>query len=576
MTNMTNMANALRRAPQRRLALAVGVCLCVPQLAGAQLFGNRAAETPRLIVQITVDQLRGDLPMRYRGRLPEGGFRYLLEQGTHYANAHHRHANTETAVGHATLVTGADPSRHGIVGNDWIDPKTGAFVYNTEDDRHQRIGQEPKPHSGVSPRNLLSSTIGDELVLSNAGKSRVFSVSGKDRGAILPGGHAGKAFWYSKRSGEFVTSTYYYHAYPEWVAAWNAAKPADRYRGNAWDLLKPRDSYIAKDLDDRPYEASFQDLGRTFPHEYGDGKYFYLIAGITPAIDELTLDFVKELIVREKLGGGEATDFLAVSFSATDYVGHLFGPSSLESEDNLLRLDRVLASLFAFLDETVGLEHTLIALSADHGGPEAPEYARSIGIEAGRFALDHFKKPNELTAALNERFGRDDFILSHSHPYLYLDYDAIRDANQDPAQVERFIAAEATKIPGIRYAISRSELLEGRFVDAPIQRQIRRSFHADRSGAVHLVPDQYWFLHSTDEAEKMGVASLAAIHGSPWSYDTYVPIFFAGHEVQAQTIARRVATTDVAPTIAAYLGIKPPSGSIGKPLAEVLVPPAGR
>jgi predicted AlkP superfamily pyrophosphatase or phosphodiesterase len=552
-----------RRHIERSIALAVVICLIGP----AESYGNDA---PKLVVQITVDQLRGDLPMRFRERLPEGGFRYLLEQGTHYANAHYRHANTETAVGHATLVTGADPSRHGIVGNDWIDPKTGAFVYNTEDERHHLIGRDPKPHRGVSPRNLLGSTIGDELVLSNAGKSRVFSVSGKDRGAILPGGHAGKAFWYSKSSGEFLTSTYYYDAYPGWVAAWNAAKHVDRYRGGRWELLGQRKDYVARDLDDRPYEADFGDLGRTFPHSYGDGKHFTLVVGITPAVDELTLDFAKEAIEHENLGSGEATDFLAISFSATDYVGHLFGPASLESEDNLLRLDRILAALFAFLDETVGLENTLIALSADHGGPEAPEYAQSIGIDAGRFPFDYFKQPNELTAAIQRRYGRDDFILSHSHPYLYLDYAAIRDAKQEPAQVERFIAAEAMKIPGIRYAMSRSELLDGRYVDAPMQRQIRRNFHPDRSGAIHLVQDQYWFLHSTEEAANMGISGLAAIHGSPWSYDTYVPIFFAGHDVPAQTITRRVATTDIAPTIAAYLGIKPPSGSIGDPLEELL------
>jgi len=367
-----------------------------------------------------------------------------------------------------------------------------------------------------------------------------------------------------------VTSTYYYDAYPEWVTAWNAAKPADRYRGKEWELLQPLESYMAKNLDDRPYEADFQDLGRTFPHRYGDGKYLYLVVGITPAIDELTLDFAKKVVEHENLGAGGATDFLAVSFSATDYVGHLFGPASLESEDNILRLDRILASFFAFLDKNVGLANTLIVLSADHGGPEAPEYAQSIGIEAGRFSFDHFKKPNELTAALKRRFGRDDFILSHSHPYLYLDYGAIRDAKQNPAQVERFVAAEATKIPGVRYAISRSELLEGRYADGPIQRQIRRNFHPDRSGAVYLVPDQYWFLHSTDEAAKMGLAGLAAIHGSPWSYDTYIPIFFAGPAIPAHTITRRVAPTDVAPTIAVYLGVKPPSGSVGDPLEEVL------
>ena len=173
-----------------------------------------AFSAPRLVLQITVDQLRGDLPARYDDRLTEGGFRYLMEKGTWYIDAHYRHANTETAVGHATLATGADPSRHGIVANDWINQKTGAFVYNTEDERHHLIGREPKAHEGVSPRNLAASTFGDELVVNNGGRSRVFSVSVKDRGAILPGGHAGKAFCFSKSSGEFVTSTYYYDDYP--------------------------------------------------------------------------------------------------------------------------------------------------------------------------------------------------------------------------------------------------------------------------------------------------------------------------------------------------------------------------
>lgn len=548
----------------------------VMALSNFQVANLHASETqyadknaPKLIVQITVDQLRGDLPMRFRDRLPAGGFRYLLEQGTHFADAHYRHANTETAVGHATLVTGADPSRHGIVANDWIDPKTGTFVYNTEDDRYHLIGAKKKPHKGVSPRNLLSSTIGDELVLSNAGQSRVFSVSGKDRGAILPGGHAGKAFWYSKSTGQFVTSTYYYEQYPQWVSTWNAKKPAEKYRGQTWALLKPLKTYNAKDIDDRKYEANFKSLGRTFPHGYGNDKYSNLIVGLTPAIDELTLDFAKTVITNEKLEAGEAVDFLAISFSATDYVGHLFGPSSLEAEDNILRLDRILASLFKFLDEKVGLENTLIILSADHGGPEAPEYAASIGMETGRFEFDHFKKPNEINVAMKKKFGRDDFILSHSHPYLYLNYEAIKEAGLDPSVVERFIAAEAIKLPGIAYAMSRSELIDGRYADSPVQKQIRRNFHADRSGAIHLIPEQYWFLHSTDEAAKMGLSGLAAIHGSPWAYDTYVPIFFAGHGVEAQTIHRRVSPTDIAPTIANYLGIKMPSGSIGQPLKEV-------
>ncbi len=529
---------------------------------------------PQLVLQITVDQLRGDLPMRYRDRLGPGGFRILLEKGTHFANAHYRHANTETAVGHATLFTGADPSRHGVVANEWFDPAKGRFVYNTEDERHHLIGSEPRPGQGVSPHNLLATTVGDELIVHTGGRSRVFSVSVKDRGAILPGGHAGKAFWFSKRSGEFVTSTYYYRDYPDWVKQWNAAKPADRYKGKTWELVHDRSTYVAGAMDDRPYEVNFEPLGRTFPHDLGDGgsKTFYTVLTLTPVGDELTLDFAKALIENEKIGQGEATDLLAISFSSTDYIGHLFGPSSLESEDNILRLDRVLAQLFAFVDRKVGLKNTLIVLSADHGAPEAPEYMTSLGMEAGRYPFDYFRKPGPLTEALKTRFGRDDLIATHSHPYLFLNREAIREAELEAAEVERFVAAEVMKLPGIAYALARSDLLEGRWVDSPLQQQIRRSFHPKRSGNIHLVPEQYWFLHSTDEGARMGVGEVAAIHGSPWVYDTYVPIFFAGHRVSSQTVTRRVGPHDIAATVAAYLGIKPPSGSVGTPLREVVSP----
>ena len=534
---------------------------------------SAASDPPRLVLQITVDQLRGDLPGRYANRLTDEGFRYLMEKGTWYIDAHYRHANTETAVGHATLATGADPSRHGIVANDWINQKTGAFVYNTEDERHHIIGKEPKANEGVSPRNLAASTFGDELVVHNSGRSRVFSVSVKDRGAILPGGHAGKAFWFSKSSGEFVTSTYYYDDYPQWVKQWNAAKPADAFKGKSWELLNDRATYVHGQMDDRSYEADLKPLGRIFPHPLGgDTKYFYLLLTLTPVGDMLTLDFAKALVENEKLGQNDsgAPDYLQISFSSTDYIGHLFGPSSLETEDNILRLDRTLAELFQFVDEKVGLDNTLIVLSADHGAPEAPEYMATLGLSTGRFAFDWFKTEGPLTEALQKKFGRGDLISGHSHPYLYLNLEAISSAGRDLGDVERFVADELIKIPGIAYAMTRGDLLAGRITESPVQNQIRRSFHPTRSGNIHMVPEQYWFLHSTEEAEKMGIGSIAAIHGSPWAYDTYVPIFFAGSEVPAQIVGRRVAPTDIAATLAAYLGIKPPSGSVGSVLTEVL------
>jgi len=526
---------------------------------------NRA--NPKLVLQITVDQLRGDLPMRYLNRFGKGGFRFLLENGTYYSNAHYRHANTETAVGHATLFTGADPATHGLIGNNWIDPSTGASVYNTEDSRHHLIGKDPKPHEGVSPHNLLASTIGDELVVSNNGRSRVFSVSVKDRGAIIPGGHAGKAFWYSKSSGKFVTSTYYYDKYPEWVNKWNASAPADQYRGKTWELLNDPSTYLAED--DRFFEGDFQPLGRTFPHQYGDNKYLYLILSLTPAGDELTLDFTKKMIENENIGQGEYVDFLAVSFSSTDYIGHLFGPSSLEAEDNILRLDHILAELFSFVDKKVGLENTLIVLSADHGAPEAPETMTALGMEAGRFDFNYFREEGPLNEAMNKRYGRADLIAAHHHPYLYLNLKTIAEAALDVEEVESFIAAEVMKIPGIAYAQTRSNLLRGQMSNSPLQAQIQRNFHPVRSGNIHMIQEPYWFLHSTDEAQKMGLEGIAAIHGSPWAYDTHVPVFFVGTDIPARTVTRRISPNDIAPTISTLLKVKFPSGSVGNPLPEV-------
>jgi len=562
--------HALRRMS---LALLLGISACsLPQSHdyGHHGYSRHASAPPRLVLQVTVDQLRADLPNRYLDRFGKVGFRYLLEQGMHFTNARYRHANTETAPGHATLGTGADPARHGIVANAWIDQQSGEFVYNTEDDRHHLIGEDPKPHQGVSPRNLLVSTFADELALHTNGGSRAFSVSTKDRGAILPGGHAGKAFWLSRSSGGYVTSTYYYDEYPGWARVWNDTKPVQRYAGTSWTLLQDRSLYLFADQDDQPWEVALPGWGRTFPHAFEEGRLLSVLVSLSPMADELTLDFAKTLMRSEKLGMGEHTDFLAVSFSATDYAGHIFGPGSLEAEDTMLRLDRVLAKLFAAVDEQVGLENTLIVLSADHGGVEAPEQAIEIGIDAGRMSLDFFRGPNPVAAALKDRFGRDDLIIGPSHPYLYLNTQAMAEAGLDPAEVEAFVVEEVTKLPAIERAFSPADLETTSESDEDLADYVRRNRHPARSGQIHPVQPPYWFMHSTEEASKFGLDSLAAIHGSPWAYDRHVPIFFAGHGIPARKVSRPVGPHEIAPTLSAYLGVKPPSGSDGSVLKEVL------
>ena len=242
-----------------------------------------AHKKPKLVVQITIDQMRGDFPMRYKDRLGKDGFRYLMENGTHYINAHFQHADTETPIGHSALFTGTYPAYNGIVAGNWYDVDKGRIIYNCEDDRYPIVGKESVRGKGRAPTNLLSSTIGDELVISNNGQSRMFSVSIKDRGAILPGGHTGKAFWYSKSDGSFVSSTYYYKEYPEWVKQWNAKKLADKYKDRSWGLLYNASTYVFGKDDDRSFEIDTFGLGTTFPHQTkGDSKYFYASLIVTP------------------------------------------------------------------------------------------------------------------------------------------------------------------------------------------------------------------------------------------------------------------------------------------------------
>ncbi len=538
-----------------------------------------AAATPRLVLQITVDALRGDLPLRYYDRFGENGFRYLWEQGTVYADAHHAHANTETIVGHATLATGAQPAVHGMIGNIWFDRSENRTMYNIEDDRYRLLTagagvdknaeidstQKAAKSDGRSPSAIMVTTTGDELAISTAGRAKVFAVSVKDRGAVSMAGHAGKAFWFSKAGGEFVTSNYYYDTYPAWVNEWNARKLPATYAAKSWELLHDQDTYLFGDADDKPWETDLAGYGRTFPHAFGkaDGKYFTTLLTISPAGDELTLDFAKALIANEQLGADAVPDYLGVSFSSTDYVSHLFGPSSLETEDKLLRLDRTLADLFAFVDKQVGLENTLIVLSADHGGPEVPGYLNQFGINAGYVDPKSWDKQPAFTA-LKKQFGIDKELISgYNHPYVYLNHEVIRQHQLDPREVEQAVAAELLKFQGVAQAIGSSALLEGNLPDTPLNQAILNNFNPNRSGDIYVVFEPHWFINDFDGL------TVATTHGSPWRYDTYVPIVFAGAGIPAQQVQRRVLTVDVAPTLAAFLGIKPPSGAAGVPLVEV-------
>jgi len=556
----------------------------VPVLAALLLAGTsaRAVEQPKLVLQITVDALRGDLPSRFNNVLGDGGFRYLMEEGIHYTNAHYQHANTETIVGHVSLATGTVPAAHGMVANVWFDRELGRLVYNIEDPRYRLLTagadvdqkteidptQKAASVDGRSPDNILTSTLSDEMAIHFAGRSKIFAVSVKDRGAVSLAGHAGKAFWFSKASGEFVTSNYYYEQYPDWVNEWNARKPASSYAGTSWELMQPPSKYLFGDADDREYETDLAGFGRVFPHAYGeaDDKYFTTKLTLSPAGDELTLNFARMLLDEEQLGQDEVPDFLAISFSSNDYVGHLFGASSLEIEDNLARLDRTLAELFAYIDKKVGLANTLIVLSADHGQPEAPGYLHELGIDKAHYFDTNALDRTPAITALKKQFGTgEELIEAYFHPYIYLNRDLIRDQGLDQAAVEQAVAEELMKFKGVAYAVSSTALRKASLPDTLLMRSVLRNFHPKRSGDIYLVFEPNVFINDFDGL------TVASTHGSPWRYDTFVPVIFAGAGLPAAKVHRPVAPYDIAPTLATYLGVKPPSGAIGTPLSEVLL-----
>jgi arylsulfatase A-like enzyme len=557
-------------------------------LASVTLAAAPAAK-PKLVLQITVDQLRGDMLPRFASRFGPGGFRRLVEGGTYFADVRYEHLNTFTAVGHATLFTGGDCAEHGIAGNDWNDPETGQQVYCCEDGRSVVLGKSPKTHEGTGPRNLTSTTTGDELFLATAGQAKVFSVSIKDRGAILPGGHRGKAFWFDKETGRFVTSSYYFDAYPDWVTKWNESKRADQYAGKSWELLNDGKSYLFAGQDDRWFERPFKNMKRTFPHPLGEAGNADLYATLrfAPQGDELTADFVKALVQAEHLGADGVPDFLSLSLSATDYIRHAFGPDSLEAEDNLLHLDRTIAGLLSFLDEKVGRDAVLIVLSSDHGVdlvPEgrglSPSASRRVptlaekalvnwsaqtaleGCDAGRHIPEQFIA--KINDGLKAKFGvKQPLVNAFWPPCLFLDTKAVRELKLEQAAVERAMAEEILKLPGFARAFTRTDLLAGNVPKDAVAQSAIAAFHPKRSGHVMVVQSPYWYLYENPQ-------EFAAMHGSPYACDTFVPLAFAGAGVpKGVTIHRRVSPRDVAPTIATCIQIDAPNGSTGSVLPEV-------
>jgi predicted AlkP superfamily pyrophosphatase or phosphodiesterase len=552
---------------------------------------SASSQRASLVLQITVDQLRGDMLAKYYDRFGKGGFKRLIDHGAYYINANYGTANTLTCPGHAVLVTGADTAQHGIPANDWYDRDNHKPLYCVSDPKTTIVGATEG--AGMSPVHLTSTTIGDELVLSffnsqPSAKSRSFAVAGKDRSSIIPGGHLGKAYWYSEESGAFVTSSYYMKELPAWAIQWNKARPIEKYRPLEWTPARELSTYHSFHLPLstlNPHARPNKTLGNTFPHSFlrtretnsdnaDQDKDFYSMVRFTPMLDEYTYNFARALITNEKIGQGAPTDYLSISFSSTDYVGHTYGPNSIEYEDNLIRLDTLLADLFTYLDKQIGPNKTLIILSADHGADDIPEDRATARLDADRMPS---RKPivAAANAYLQAHFNTtENLVADYIPPGLYLDDDALKGAGVGGSggigtvpgrhTIENALADYALKyIPGAAYAITRTDLIRGNLTNTELNRRIQRAFHPDRSGDVTLIQKQFWYMDSDKER-------YAATHGSPYSYDTYVPVIFYGPGIRARHIARNVEPASIAPTIAAILRIRPPSGATAPILPEIL------
>ncbi|HEU4352743.1 MAG TPA: alkaline phosphatase family protein [Burkholderiales bacterium] len=526
-------------------------------LAGCTTLSSHEADKPRLVAFLVVDGLPQRQVLDYRDQLAPDGLRRFLDRGTWFADAHYGQAVTQTAPGHAVMLTGAYPHRTGIIANEWRDPATGETEYNTADPTATYIGHKTNRLDGTSPKNLRAETVGDVLRRLDP-RSKVIAISGKDRGAILPAGRAGVAYMYQAETGEFASSTYYMQAHPRWVTDFHAGKPADRYFHKEWRPLLEPSAYSRSLPDAQKWYAKW---GGKLPLKLGEGldapgPMFYSALLRSPFGDEFTLAFARAAIAGEDLGKDDAPDIIVVSLSTHDYLNHGFGSESRISHDHLLQLDRLLEGFLRDLDATVGKDRYLAVLTADHGFMPAPEYSQARGQESGR--LSGSQLIARLNADLSERFGKGQWALGMSAQAVVFNHALIKERGIDLAALQeetrRLLLAEKA----VAAAYTRAEIESGSRAGAPFFEQIRKSWDRERSADIAVALKPYWMYSSS---------TSMTTHGSPHPYDTQVPILFYGPRwVRPSRVDGRVEVADIAPTLARILGIPAPSSSEGKPL----------
>ncbi len=533
----------------------------LPVLIGLIFASPLLAEKPKLVVAILVDQLRYDYMERFHDQFSEGGFRLLTDRGAFMTFARYDYAPTLTGPGHATFLSGSTPAIHGIIGNDWFDKATGKPMYCCKDSTVEGVGAAGAAGQ-MSPRNFIGATLADQMRLQY--QSKVIGISLKDRGAILPAGKKPSgAYWFESASGNFITSTYYRPELPAWVIKFNSEEHPKSFVGKAWDRLLDASAYEREDL--APGEGAFQgEKSPTFPHRIEmSPKAGYENISSSPFGNELLLQFAKAAIDGERLGQGPQPDLLTVSFSCVDYVGHRFGPYSQEVQDITLRLDKQLAELFAYLDQKVGLANTTIVLTADHGVAPTPEFAEHQGLDGQR--VDEIALMGDLLEKINARFGEGNYLLQRKlfNGHLYFNHTTLRDKQIASDILASFIREWALATGKFHACYSREELLAGQ---APglVGRLTINGYNGERSGDVVLVYKPY----TLPGGNKTGTT-----HGSPFSYDTHIPVLFHGPQFRPGRYADEFYITDIVPTLSSALHLDVPPGCMGKPFVKVLTAP---
>jgi predicted AlkP superfamily pyrophosphatase or phosphodiesterase len=540
------------------IVLAVSTISASAQKKAKTSGSNDALPRPKLVVGLVIDQMRWDYLYRFYDRYQQNGFKRMLNDGFSCENTSIDYLPTYTAIGHSTVYTGSVPSIHGIAGNDFIIQATGKTLYCTEDPSVNGVGTDSNAGK-MSPRNMLASTITDELKLATNFRSKVIGISIKDRGGILPAGHTADAAYWMDGIGNWISSTYYMQDLPQWVKEFNAAKHYEKYLKQDWNTLYPIETYVQSIADDNKYEGKFSGTNApTLPVKTSElmAKGTGIIKN-TPYGNSITFDLAKAAIENEKLGANVVTDFLAVSLSSPDYIGHQFAPNSVEIEDTYLRLDKELGDFLTFLDNKVGRGNYTFFITSDHGAAHNPVFMKDKRIPAGIWPSGSLRKA--LNEQLESKFKFANIVQSFSNYQVHLNNLLIEKEKLDEAAIRKACIAFLKKQEGVANAVDMDEI-ETASITSELKSRIIKGYNRERSGIIQIILNPGWY----------DGGSTGTTHGTWNPYDAHIPLLWMGWGINQGRSSKPTNMTDISATLAALLRIQAPSGNVGIPIEEVI------